>query len=121
MVDHVIDAQMREAQGGMIVVQLQRAHARGVGLEGEDQDVAHEPHVFGDVLRDAVGGAAMLGVRAWAASLAIRRVGRRVDALLDFADRIEIFIELALIAVLIWRRTSRASSRTASSTLVARG
>ena len=75
VVDHVVDVQVREAQRRVVVVQLQRADARGVGAEGEHQDVAHEPHVLVDVLRDAVGaGAACRACRASAASLAAGRV-----------------------------------------------
>ena len=56
VVDHVVDAQVREPQRRVVVVELERGDPRGVGLEAEHEDVAHQPHVLGDVLRNAVGG-----------------------------------------------------------------
>ena len=41
VVDHVIDAEMRETQRTVVVVELQRADARRVSLKTEDHDVAH--------------------------------------------------------------------------------
>lgn len=58
VVDHVVHLQVWEPQGGVIVVELQRADSGGVGAERQHEHVALEPHVLVDVLRNAI-------CRAW--------------------------------------------------------
>ncbi|MFM1941924.1 MAG: hypothetical protein RI897_906 [Verrucomicrobiota bacterium] len=45
----------------MIIVEFQRGDTGGIGLESEHEDIAHESHVLGDVLGDAVGRALYIG------------------------------------------------------------
>ena len=45
-------------ESGKIAAQQQRGDARLVGLEGQRDDVAHQPHVFADVFGKAVVGTA---------------------------------------------------------------
>ena len=83
----------------MVVVELERADPGGVGLEAQDEDVAHQTHVLADVLGNSVG-------RTWDVrlfegrppSLKLAPAARALDSLLDFTHRIEIFVELALVA-----------------------
>ena len=46
----------RIEQAGNIAAQQQRGDARLVGLEGQRDDVAHQPHVLADVFGQAVVG-----------------------------------------------------------------
>ena len=98
MVDHVVHPQVREPQRAVVVVQLEGGDPRGVGLEPEHQDVAHELHVLGDVLRDAVGRAGHVGLRQRRPPpLQLPLLAGIVDALLHVADRIEVLVELAAV------------------------
>ena len=104
--DHVIDAmpdlldagQVREPQRTVIVVQLEGRNPSRIGLETQHQDVDHQPHVFGDVLRDAVARsryAGLLQCRPPALQLAsFARIGQ---ALLDLADTFQIFVQFLAI------------------------
>ena len=60
--DHVIHADVRKTQGTVIIVELECVDARGVSLEGEHEDVAHQSHVLHDILRIPVFGRGMLGL-----------------------------------------------------------
>ena len=99
VVDHVVDAQIREAQGGMIVVEFECAESGGIGLKGEHQDVGHETHVLTDVLRDAVGGTrdVWLGKRG-SPALQFASLGSAFNLPFDFSDRVEVFIQFELIS-----------------------
>ena len=108
MVDHVVDAVARllvgldigEAQRAVVVVQLERGHARGVGLEAKDHDIAHETHVLRDVLRDAVGRALDVRlVERRAPALQLTTLSRGFDALLDVAHGVEILVQLLLVGL----------------------
>ena len=46
MVDHVVHAEVREAQCAVVVVELERADARGVGLKRQHYNVVHCPQVL---------------------------------------------------------------------------
>ena len=105
--DHVVDPlrgivgprQVREPQRRMIVVELERDDPRGVGLEGEHEDVAHQPHVLGDVLRDAVRRPRHVGlVERWLPALQFPSLSGGGDPLLHVADAVEIFVELPPVA-----------------------
>ena len=98
MVDHVVHTEIRKPQRTVIVVQLEGGDPRGVGLESEHQDVAHELHVLGNVLRDAVGraGHIRLGQRRPPA-LQFALLAGMVDALFHVANRVEILVELAAV------------------------
>ena len=103
----------RAGDGG--VVQL--AGARRVGLEREHQDVAHEPHVLVDVVRDAVGGTRRVGRATWAANLAGDRPnppGRSAAR----RGRGQGLLDALTVAGATWLRRPRASSRMASRTAV---
>ena len=94
-----LDVQERIEQPGDVAAQQQRGDARLVGLEGQRDDVAHQPHVLADVLGQAVVGARHR--RRHPAAIARPRVGlllRRAHvlrALLDLADAGQVFVELA--------------------------
>ena len=91
--------QVGEAQGRVIVVEFQRRDPRGVGLKAENQDVAHQPHVLADVLRNAVGRAVHVRlVECRSPALQFAPLAGVFDPLLDVAHRVEIFVELPLVA-----------------------
>ena len=92
------DVEERIEQPRQIAAHEQRGHARLVGLEGQGDDVAHQPHVFADVFGQAVvgpghgdhGPIAALGVVAGPV-----HVGPRpLHAPLHLADAGEVFIQL---------------------------
>ncbi len=56
VVDRVADPQVCKTQRRNIVVELECAESRRVGLECENQDVAHQSHVLVDILRQPVCG-----------------------------------------------------------------
>ncbi len=99
VVDHVVHPQVGEAQRRVVVVQLQRGDARGVGLETQHHNVAHQPHVLGDVLRYAVFGS--LGGRLGGdglLTLQLAALAGAADAALNLAHAFQVFIQLALVA-----------------------
>ena len=99
VVNHVIDAEIREAQRAMVVVELERRDPRGVGLEPEHEDVGHQPHVLADVLRDAVGGAGDVRfVEGRPPALQLSALSGVRNPLFHVANGVEILVELALIA-----------------------
>ena len=98
VVDHVIHAEVREAERAVVVVEFERGDAGGVGLEAEDEDIGHEAHVFGDVLGDAVGGAGFVWFcQSRAPALEFAALAGVFEALFDIADGVEVFVELVLI------------------------
>ena len=98
MVDHVVHTEIRKPQRTVVVVKLERGDPRRVGLEPEHQDVAHELHMLGDVLRDAVRRAGHVGLRQGRSpALQFALLASSVDALLHVANRIEVLVELAAV------------------------
>ena len=99
VVDHVVDAEVREPQRRVVVVELERADARRVGHEGQHEDVAHQPHVIGNVLGHAVGRPRHVGPgQHRLPALELAALPRRLDPPLDVADALQVFIELPLVA-----------------------
>ena len=83
----------------MIVIEFEGRDASGVGLESEDEDIAHESHVFGDILWDSIGGSIDIGfIKGWFPALEFASFSGVCDTLFDIAHRVEVFIEFALIA-----------------------
>src|SRR5205823_14326895 len=79
--------------------ELERADPRRVGLEREDQNVRHEPHVIGDVLRNAVRRTRNVRLREGRPpALQFAFLAGIFDSHLYIANGIEILIELELIA-----------------------
>ena len=98
MVDHVVHTKIREPQRTVVVVKLQRGDPSRVGLEPEHQDIAHELHVLGDVLRNAVRRAGHVGLRQRRPpSLQFTLLAGSVDALLHVTNGIEVLVELAAV------------------------
>jgi hypothetical protein len=98
MVDHVVHAEVRESQRRVIVVELQRGDAGRIRLEPEHENIAHQTHVIGDVLRDAIGGARNVRlIKRRTPALQLALLPGLVDTLLDIADRVEVLVEFALI------------------------
>ena len=104
--DHVVDAvpgllyagQVGEAQRAVVVVELQGGDAGGVGLETQHQQITHQPHVFPDVLRDAVGRTFDIRfVEGGPPALQLAALAGIVDALLHVPHGVEILIKLALV------------------------
>ena len=86
MMNHVIDAKIRESKRTVIVVQFQGAETRGIGLETEDEDIGHEAHVLGNVLRNAIGGTRDVGLgQGRTPALQFSLFAGLVDALFDVA------------------------------------
>ncbi len=82
----------------MIVVQFQRADVRGVGLEREHHNVAHQPHVLVDVLRRTVSEARQVGLsERRAPALQSARLARAVDLGFDIANRRKILVQSQLV------------------------
>ena len=50
MVNHVVHAEVREAQCAVVVVELERADARGVGLKRQHDDIIHRSQMFPESL-----------------------------------------------------------------------
>ena len=69
----------------------QRCHARRVRLESQHEHVAHQPQVFGVILRNAGGHAVVDEVAPDGLRLCV------FDPALDLADAGEVLVELALI------------------------
>lgn len=83
----------------MVVVQFERRHARRVGLKSEDENVDHQFHVFGDVLRKPVRRAFDVRfIESWLPTLQFAALTRIGDAGLDFADAVEVLVQLLLIS-----------------------
>ena len=82
----------------MVVVELEGADPGGVGLESQHKDVAHEAHVFDDILGVAVfrPGDVRLG-QGRAPALEFPAPAGVVDAFLDLAHRVEVLVELLLV------------------------
>jgi len=123
VVNHVIHAQVWEAQRTVVVVQLQRRDAGGVGLETEDEDVTHQAHVVGNVLGDGVGGAGHIWLfEGRTPALQLTFLAGVYDALLHVTDGFKILVEFLLIigadiAAQIFR-FERTASRTQASPLL---
>jgi hypothetical protein len=119
VVDHVIDAQMRETQRAVVVVQLQGADASGIGLKGQDQDVAHQSHVFDDVLRVSVLRSRHVGTgQRRAPALQLASLAGLVQPLFEFAHGIQILVQPLLIGAADVAAEVPASSSTSSKTLL---
>ena len=100
VVDHVIDTQVRKPHRRVIVVELQRGDAGGVGLETKHHNVAHQPHVFIDILGQPILGTGNIRLRQCRSpTLELAILARPVDSLLDIPNRIEVLVQLATIAV----------------------
>ena len=85
------DADPRVGAVAAVVLDHEGGDARGVGLEGEGEQVVHEPEVFGEVGGDAVGlGEFSLG----GGGLEFRGL---LDADFGFAEGGEVFVELAAV------------------------
>ena len=98
MVDHVIDAKVRETQCAVVVVQLQGADTGGISLERQHEDVTHQSHVLDNILRVAVLGARHVRFpKGWSPTLNLTAFAGAFDALLHFADGVQIFVELLLV------------------------
>ena len=54
VMNHVIHAEIRKPERGVIVVELERSNARRIGLKSQHQDICHQPHVLTNILRDAI-------------------------------------------------------------------
>lgn len=99
VVDHIVDPEVWESQGGVVVIEFEGGDACGIRLESEDEDVAHQSHMLGDVLGDTIGGAIDIGfIEGWFPALEFASFASVRDALFDIADGVEIFIEFALVA-----------------------
>ena len=100
VVDHVIHPQVGKAQRGVIVVQLERCDPGRIGLKAEHEEVRHEPHVFADVLRNAVGRTDHVGlVESRAPALEFAFLPGVFDALLHVAHGMQIFVEFVLVRI----------------------
>ena len=87
VVDHVVHAEVREAERAVVVVQLERADARGIGLERQHEQVAHQPHMLDDVLRVAVLRARDIRLgQGRPPALQFAAFAGALDSLFDFAD-----------------------------------
>src|SRR6266542_2546537 len=94
-------AEERIKEAGDISAEQERGHARLVGLKSKSNDVAHEPHVLANVLRQSVLGPFHLRYKL-ASSLdpvvcRILGVPRGRNAFFDFAHTGEIFVKLGLV------------------------
>ena len=82
----------------MVVVELECDDPRGIGLEGEHEDVAHQPHVLSNVLWDAIGRPGHVGlVERRLPTLQFPPLSSGGDPLFDIADALEVFVEFAAI------------------------
>jgi len=83
----------------VVVVEFEGADAGGIGLEGEYEDFAHESHVFGDILGDTVCRSGSIGFfEGGFPALEFTALSGAADALFDFANGVEVFVEFLLIA-----------------------
>ena len=93
-----LNTQVREPQVTVVIVELQRADAGRVGQKGQDDDVAHQFHVLGKILRNPIGRTG--NVRFFerrSPTLQFALLSRPVDLTLHLANRVEVLVELALI------------------------
>ena len=94
VVNHVVHAEVREAQRAVVVVQLERADARGVGLERQHEEVAHDAHVLDDVLRVAVFRARHVGLgQGRPPALQLAALAGARDSHFHLANGVEVFVE----------------------------
>ncbi len=94
MVNHVIDTDVREPQCAMVIVELKGADSRGIGLEGQYQDIAHQLHVVDDVLRIAILGTGDVGTgQGRSPALQFTALAGSFNPLFHFADLVEILIQ----------------------------
>lgn len=98
VMDHVVDPQVGEAKGGVIVVQLQCRHSGRISLEPQKQDVAHQSHVLAYVLWDSIGGTlAVRLLHRWSPALQLSSFSSLRDPIFDIADRIQILVQFSPI------------------------
>jgi hypothetical protein len=84
----------------VIIVELERTDTRGIGLEGQHEQVAHESHVLTDVLRDSIRGSWHVWLlKSRAPTLQFAALSGSLDPLLHLANRVEIFIQFALVGL----------------------
>lgn len=104
---HVINAmsrlldagEIRESQRAVVVVQLERRHARSVGLKTEDKNIKHQPHVLDDILRNPVRRALDVRlVECWLPTLQFATFAGTRDAGLNLANAVEVLVQLLLIS-----------------------
>ena len=98
VVDHVVHAEVREAERAVVVVQLERADARSIGLERQHKQVAHQAHMLDDVLRVAVLRARDIRLgQCWPPALQFTSFAGTLNSLFNLPDGIQIFVELLLV------------------------
>ena len=98
MVNHVVHAEVREAQRAVVIVELERADARGVGLERQNKQVAHDAHVLDDVLWVAVHRARNVRLgQSRSPALQFGAFAVTLDSFLHLKDRVEVFVESLLV------------------------
>ena len=96
--DHVVHAEVREAQRAVVVVELERADARGVGLERQHEQVAHDAHVLDNVLRVAVRRARNVRLgQSRSPALQFAAFAGALDSFLHLTDGVEVFVEFLLV------------------------
>ncbi len=93
-----LSKEVQEAQAQVVAVELERAHPRGVGAEREYENIAHQPHVLVDALRQPVGGAGPVGLgERGAPPLQAPLPPGVVDAPLDLTHRGEVLVQPARV------------------------
>ena len=98
MVDHVVHAEVREAQCTVVVVELERADARGVGLKRQYKQVTHDAHVLNDVLRIAIVRARYVWLgQSRPPALQLAAFAGALDSFLHLTDGVEVFVEFLLV------------------------
>ena len=94
-----LDVEVRELQIAVIVVQLQCADASRIGLERQHENIAHQPHVVGKILWNALGRPRHIGlVEVRPPALKFPMLAREFETQFDLAHRIEVLVEFLLIA-----------------------
>ena len=79
--------QKAEVHLRQIVVQHARCDACLVHLKGQHDEVEHQPHVIGDLLRQFIRGSGQIGSRQrWTPAFEAFFLGRSVDPLFDASD-----------------------------------
>ena len=82
----------------MVIVELQGGDSCRIGLERQNQKIAHQSHMLGDILWDPVRWSSHIGfIQRWAPTLQFPSLARVGNPLLNIAYAIEILIEFTLV------------------------